>query len=372
MRRWLPRPSRAPFLLCACVLLLPAAQAQQRKPRLHGPVPARASKPDGGVSLYKAWLEEDVRWIITDDERSAFRRLTDDEERDQFIDEFWFRRDPTPHTIENEFRDEHYRRIAFANKHFGAPDIPGWKTDRGWFYIVFGPPDEIESHPKLKRSLRDESDAGAFRYDIWRYEYIEGLGKEIELEFVDTCLCGNYRLAIHPATSFEDPVPQTWTRWYWDLLAGKESAAFEGSGLGNPPAVRFKDLEVLISHRIDIRLLPFDVRTDFTKVTNATTLVPVTIQLRNRDLAFLKKDGAGESAVNIFGRVIALTGRVAETFEDTLEFDVPNGSLPRSPDSTALCQKTLPLRPGSYRLDIAVKDVNGERVGTWSHGLAVP
>jgi GWxTD domain-containing protein len=371
MCRWLPRPSGAPFLLCACVLLLPAAQAQQQKPRLHGPVPARVLKLDGGVSLYKAWLEEDVRWIITDEERSAFRRLTDDEERDQFIDEFWFRRDPTPRTIENEFRDEHYRRIAFANKYFGAHGIPGWKTDRGRFYIVFGPPDEIESHPELKRRLPHVGDADAFPYDVWRYDYIEGLGKEIEQEFVDTCLCGNYRLAIHPATS-DDPVPQPWTRWYWGLLADKESAAFEGSGLGNPPAVRFKDLEVLVSHRIDIRLLPFDVRADFTKVTNATTLVPVTIQLRNRDFAFLKKDGAGESAVNIFGRVIASTGRVVETFEDTLQVDVPNGSLPRSPDSTPLSQKTLPLRPGSYRLDIAVKDVNGDRVGTWSHGLAVP
>ena len=371
MRRWLPRPSGPAFLLCACVLLLPAAQAQQQKPRLHGPASARAVKLDGTVSLYKAWLEEDVRWIITDEERTVFKQLADDEERDQFIDAFWFRRDPTPHTIENEFKDEHYRRIAFANEHFGAHGIPGWKTDRGRFYIVFGPPDEIESHRELKRRLPDEGNPDAFPNDVWRYDYIEGLGEEIELEFVDKCLCGSYRLAIHPATSFEDPVPQPRIPWDWVLPADHESAAFEGSGLGNPPAVRFKDLEVLVSHKIDIRLLPFDVRTDFTKVTNATTLVPVTIRLRNRDLAFLKKDGAAESAINIFGRVIALTGRVVETFEDTLQVDVPNGSLPRSPGST-LCRKTLPLRPGRYRLDIALKDVNGDRVGTWSHGLVVP
>jgi len=97
-------------------------------------------------SPYRKWLEEDVVYIITDEERRAFKNLQTDEEREQFIEQFWLRRDPTPDTVENEYKEEHYRRIAYANERF-ASGIPGWKTDRGRIYITFGPPDEIESHP---------------------------------------------------------------------------------------------------------------------------------------------------------------------------------------------------------------------------------
>src|SRR5215471_14548096 len=106
---------------------------------------AKALKQELGKT-YKKWLDEDVRWIITDEERSAFMQLSNDEERDQFIEAFWARRDPTPDTPENEFKEEHYRRIAYANEHFAA-GIPGWKTDRGRIYIMYGPADGIESHP---------------------------------------------------------------------------------------------------------------------------------------------------------------------------------------------------------------------------------
>ena len=94
---------------------------------------------------YRKWLNEDVAYIITDEERAAFKRLQTDEEREQFIEQFWLRRDPTPDTVENEFKEEHYRRIAYANEHI-ASGIPGWKTDRGRIYIKYGPPDEIEDH----------------------------------------------------------------------------------------------------------------------------------------------------------------------------------------------------------------------------------
>src|SRR5215831_16987697 len=79
---------------------------------------------------YRKWLNEDVAYIITDEERAAFKRLQTDEEREQFIEQFWLRRDPTPDTVENEFKEEHYRRIAYANERY-ASGIPGWKTDRG-------------------------------------------------------------------------------------------------------------------------------------------------------------------------------------------------------------------------------------------------
>src|SRR6185369_4571075 len=100
---------------------------------------SKALKQELG-STYKKWLDEDVRWIITDEERETFKRLSNDEERDNFIEQFWLRRDPTPDTVENEYKEEHYRRITYANEHFAAGK-PGWKTDRGRIYVMFGPPD---------------------------------------------------------------------------------------------------------------------------------------------------------------------------------------------------------------------------------------
>src|ERR1700747_287328 len=138
---------------------------------------------------YKKWLNEDVAYIITDEERAAFKQLSNDEERDNFIEAFWQRRDPTPDTVENEFKEEHYRRIAYANEHFAA-GIPGWKTDRGRMYIVYGKPDEIESHPSGGSYERPMEEGGGetstFPFEDWRYRYLEGIGQEIIIEFVDT------------------------------------------------------------------------------------------------------------------------------------------------------------------------------------------
>src|SRR3974390_2261524 len=148
---------------------------------------------------YRKWLNEDVAYIITDEERTAFKRLQTDEEREQFIEQFWLRRDPTPDTVENEFKEEHYRRIAYANENF-ASGIPGWKTDRGRIYITYGPPDEKESHPSGGSYERPPEEGGGttstFPFEQWRYRYIEGIGSNIIIEFVDTCMCGDYHMTL--------------------------------------------------------------------------------------------------------------------------------------------------------------------------------
>jgi GWxTD domain-containing protein len=100
---------------------------------------------DGGPNRFKTWLEQDVAWIITPAEKTVFNRLQNDEQRDKFIEAFWLCRDPTPDTYENEFKEEHYRRIAYANDHFAAQE-PGWKTDRGRIYIVYDPPDHVSAY----------------------------------------------------------------------------------------------------------------------------------------------------------------------------------------------------------------------------------
>jgi GWxTD domain-containing protein len=350
---------------------------------------------------YKKWLDEDVRWIITDEERSAFKQLSNDEERDQFIEAFWQRRDPTPDTVENEYKEEHYARIAYANEHFAA-GIPGWKTDRGRMYIMYGKPDEIDSHPSGGTYDRPMEEGGGttstFPFEDWRYRYIEGVGQEVMIEFVDTCMCGDYHMTIDRGE--KDALmytPNAGLTMYEEMGMSTKANRFNGglerlgqgpfssqngtkefdrletfAKLNKPPAVKFKDLEEVVTSKISYNLMPFDVRADFVKVTGDTVLTPVTIQIKNRDITFANKDGVQRGVVNIFGRVTTLSGRVAQTFEDTVQADVPAELLPKVVENSQIYWKALPLRPGHYRLDVVVKDVNGDRKGTWSKSLQVP
>jgi GWxTD domain-containing protein len=351
----------------------------------------------------KDWLDKDVVWIITDEERKAFMMLSNDEERENFIESFWQRRDPTPDTAENEFKEEHYRRIAYANEHFPA-GIPGWKTDRGRIYIVFGPADEIESHPSGGQYERPMEEGGGststFPFEQWRYRYIEDIGQEVIIEFVDTCMCGDYHMTID--RSEKDALlmtPNGGLTLYEQMGMSSKANRFTGGGLerlgqspfnrdlqtkqfdrleqfaklSKAPAIKFKDLEnALVTHKMILNPMPFDVRADFVKVTSDTVLVPVTVQIKNRDVTFQNKDGIERGTVNIFGRVTTLTGRIAQTFEDTVQVDVPTELLPRTAENSSVYWKALPLKPGRYRLDLVVKDVNGDRTGVWSRALPVP
>ncbi len=146
--------------------------------------------PDGP---YRKWLNEDVIWIITDKERADFKKLSDDKQRDQFVQAFWERRNPTG-APENTSREEHYRRIAYANKQFAAGIVPGWKTDRGRFYIMYGPPDKVTRHLSSDKPRPHGIQRSFFDSEDWHWAYIEGLGCDVVIEFVDTCECGEYQL----------------------------------------------------------------------------------------------------------------------------------------------------------------------------------
>ncbi len=145
-------------------------------------------------SRYQHWLDQDVRWIITPEERDAFVQLSSDRERDRFIEEFWQRRDPTPETPENEFKEEHYRRIAYSDMHFGWAKVQGWETDRGRIYIFYGPPDSILNKPMVTDS------GGSKTAQIWHYNYMEHRGSTgaMNVRFIDWCGCGDYRLLQNP------------------------------------------------------------------------------------------------------------------------------------------------------------------------------
>jgi GWxTD domain-containing protein len=351
---------------------------------------------------YKKWLDEDVVYIITDEERAAFRQLSNDEERDNFIEAFWQRRDPTPDTEENEYKEEHYQRIAYANEHFAA-GVPGWRTDRGRMYIVFGKPDEIESHPAGGSYERPMEEGGGetstFPFEDWRYRYIDGIGQEVIIEFVDTCMCGEYHMTLD--RSEKDALlmtPNAGLTLYEQMGMSNKSARFSGNGMERlgvgpdssmlqtkqfdrleqfaklqaAPKIKFTDLEEAVNSKVILNPMPFDVRTDFVKVTSDTVLVPVTIQMRNRDITFVNKDGIQRGTVNIFARLSTLTGKIVQTFEDTVQVDVPAELLPRTAENASVYWKALPLRAGRYKLNIAVKDVNGDRKGVWSRSVVVP
>ena len=353
---------------------------------------------------YKTWLNQDVIWIITDEEARAFRTLSNDEERDAFIEQFWLRRNPNPDSPENEFREEHYRRIAYANEHFAAGK-PGWKTDRGHIYISFGKPDSIDAHPSGGSYQRPMDEGGGetstFPFEVWNYRYLEGIGENVELEFVDTCQCGDYHFTIDRGE--KDAllhVPGAGQTQYEEMGMAKKADRFKGGvetlGTGHmsstqgakefdrlelqaklfaPPAIKFTDLDNVISEHklINGPLFPFDVRTDFIKVTDSTVLVPVTVQLKNRDITFVTKDGVSKGFVNILVKVSTLTHKTVQSQEDTVQVEQPAELLAKSLNRASVYWKALPLLPGLYRLDIAIKDVNNpDHIGIYGKSLEVP
>jgi len=355
-------------------------------------------------TTYKTWLNQDVVWIISDEEKKAFKNLSNDEERDAFIEQFWLRRNPDPDSQDNEFREEHYRRIAYANEHFAAGK-PGWKTDRGHIYISFGKPDSIDSHPSGGSYERPMDEGGGetstFPFEVWHYRYLEGIGDNIDLEFVDTCQCGDYHFTID--RSEKDAllrVPGGGETLYEQMGMAKKADRFKGGieNLGNgplsagqegkqfdrielaakvfaPPPVKFKDLESFIS---DHKLLtgpvfPFDVRTDFVRVTEDTVLVPITLQIKNKDVTFSTKDGVSKGVVNILGKVSTITHKPVQTFEDTVEITEPSELLSQTLEKQSVYWKALPLRPGAYRVDIGIKDLNNpDHVGIYAQSINVP
>jgi GWxTD domain-containing protein len=358
---------------------------------------------------YKTWLNEEVPYIITDDERRAFMSLSNDEEREAFIENFWQRRNPNPDSLENEFREEHYRRIQYANDHYAAGK-PGWKTDRGRIYIMWGAADSIDSHPSGGMYERPMEEGGGetstFPFEVWHYRYLEGIGENIDLEFVDTCQCGDYHYTID--RSEKDAlknVPGAGLTQYEEMNHKGKEDRFGGSGLeqlGNgpmgagdqskefdriemaskifaPPPVKFGDLDAALDAFSSTHKLlsgppfPFDVRTDFVKVTDSMDMVPITIQLRNRDITFVTKDGVSKGTVNILCKVTTIMHKTVQTFEDTVGVEEPSELLEKALDGKRLYQKSLPLQPGLYRLDIAIKDVNNpDHIGIFGRALEVP
>jgi GWxTD domain-containing protein len=351
-------------------------------------------------SPYKKWLEEEVPYIISDEEKAAFKKLGTDDEREQFIETFWERRNPNPGSPDNEFKEEYYRRIAYANERYSS-GIPGWKTDRGRIYIMYGPPDEIEAHSSGGAYERPMNEGGGststYPFERWRYRYIENIGENIELEFVDPTMTGEYHLTFDPGE--KDALLHVPGAGLTQLeamnMGGSKLDRFtstDGTTIGQvmggnddefdrldryyqifkAPAVNYKDLKAVVTSTLTTQLLPFEVRQDFIRVTDDNVLVPVTLQVSNRDLQFTNLNGVMHAALDIYGQISTLGGKIVSRFEDTVALDVPTPDFQRFGGLTSAYQKSVPLHPGLYKLTVVIKDTQSGRAGSLEVSTRVP
>jgi GWxTD domain-containing protein len=352
-------------------------------------------------SGYDSWLRDEVPDIITEDERRAFLDLSTNEEREQFTKIFWDNRNPQPESPANTVREEHYRRLAYADEHFTS-GIPGRKTDRGRIYIIWGPPDEIESHPTGGTYDRPMQQGGGstttYSWELWRYRHLEGIGENIEIEFVDPSGSGEYHITMDPCekdalTHIPGAGPSLAEMLGQSTKAGRFS---NSSGTTCPMPLggmsttanefdnqdryfrvqhapeHLKELAEKVTTRLVINQLPFQYRADFLRATTSTVLVPITVQLRNRDISFQGRQGVQSAVLELYGRITNPGGRVIQAFEEVISRDIPDSLFQSSRDLYSIYQKVVPLRAGLYRVDIVLKDRQSGYIGTVGAALRVP
>ena len=351
--------------------------------------------------VYKKWVNTDVAYIITKDEKKAFYALTTDEERENFIENFWRRRDPNPDTEENEYREEYYERIAYANEHFTS-GIPGWKTDRGRIYIAWGKPDEIESHPSGGAYDRPSYEGGGstttYPFETWFYRHLDNVGDGVEIEFVDPTGSGEYRIARD--ANEKDAlltVPGAGLTTAEQLGLSDKADRISGIGGANsqnymreqdspfrrmeiinnlqrPPQVKFSDLQGSLSDSpvIDKNPLNFDLRVDFFRQSEDRVITTFTVQTTNKELSFEKLGGLETATMNIFGRITAVSGKRSGIFEDSVTTNATAEELAQAKDRKSVYQKAIALTPGTYKVDVVVRDVATGNKGIVNMGFTVP
>ncbi|CAN5684100.1 hypothetical protein BH18ACI1_BH18ACI1_08530 [soil metagenome] len=348
--------------------------------------------------VYKKWLSNDVAYIITSDEKKAFKALKTNEERENFIENFWRRRDPNPDTEENEYREEYYERIAYANEHY-ASGIPGWKTDRGRIYIAHGKPDSVESHPAGGSYDRPSYEGGGstttYPFETWFYRHLDNVGDGIEIEFVDPTGTGEYRIARN---AYEKDalanVPGGGLTTAEQLGISDRSQRQLGAGqtyygreqdnpfrkleiirnLSQPPQVKFSDLQASLTDSpvIDNNPLDFDLRVDFFRQSDDRVVTTFTVQANNKELVFEPVGGLQTARMNIFGRITAVSGKRSGIFEDSATTSASTEELTEAKDRKSVYQKAIALTPGTYKVDVVVRDVVSGNRGIRNIGFTVP
>ncbi len=373
------------------------AAGQQSKANVH------KQQQEEQQDYFRKWLHEDITYIITPEEKTVFETLTTPEEKDQFIEQFWYRRDPDPGTTINQSREEHYRRIAYANERF-ASGLPGWKSDRGRIYIIHGPPDEVEMHPSGGRYRRPAWEGGGttstYPFEVWWYRHIEGVGQGVELEFVDPSFSGEYRLALSPdekdamlhvpgvgltlaeqfglATKANRPSFASGNREYYPLRArrAKDNPFIRYEtfvGVQRPKKIYYDDLKELVDVNVTYNDLAFELRKDYFKLNDEQVLVTITLTLQNQNLAFKEENGVYVAKVGVYGVVTTITKRIIKEFEDDLIHAYQAEFFQQGLHRRSTYQKIIVLdRKLRYKLDLVVKDVHSGKVGVIRQGIFTP
>ncbi len=397
------RPARLRALSLAALLALtlsaPATRAQQNNKQTDSPdvmSRTRNKKPEV-KKIFREWVNNDVAYIITDKEREIFKHLQSDEEREAFIEGFWQRRDPDPDTEENEFKETYYERIAYANEHY-ASGIPGWKTDRGRIYIMYGKPDELESHPAGGPYERESYEGGGqtstYPFEKWFYRYIEGVGSGVEIEFVDPTGSGEYRIARSPDE--KDAllyIPGAGLTFREQLgLESKTNRVTNGApysreqdspfsrlqqqaDLFRAPVIKNTELAGILSSNsglIEDSPLDFDLRVDFFRQSDDRVMTAFTIQTENKDLTFTDVGGIQRAKMNIFGRIMSVNGRRVGVFEDSVTTDATAEELVAAKGRKSAYGKVVPLPPGTYKVDVVVRDITTGAQQVRHQGFTVP
>ncbi len=356
---------------------------------------------------YAKWLNEDVKYIISEEEKSVFQKLTTPEEKDSFIEQFWLRRDPDPRTDSNEFKAEHYRRIAFANERFRSGK-PGWMTDRGRVYIIHGEPAYIERHPSGGNYTRTGAEGSgqsfAYPFEVWYYGHVDAIGDTMELEFVDPSFSGEYRLALRPEEKdmlLYVPGTAPTVREIVGVDSGRKDRPFFNPGVENNPLeaslrgyrardrpfarysryalsqtapdIKFSDLKQIVTTNITYHDLPARFRTDLIRLNTEQALAPVTVEVENQELNFALQNGLYRADLNLYGVVRTMTGRIISEFEDTVVAEYRPEHLERGRRIKSVYQKVVILDQGNrYRVDLVVRDKNSNRTAVLQAGLVVP
>jgi GWxTD domain-containing protein len=366
---------------------------------------SQKSEEKSQAKYYDKWLNQDVIYIITDEERAVFKKLQTPEEKDTFIEQFWLRRAPDPNRGANEFREEHYRRIAFANDNF-ASGIPGWKTDRGRIYIMYGAPAEIEDHSGGENYIRKPNEGGGetavYPFQVWRYRNIEGVGDDIEIEFVDRSWSGEYRQAmnswekdmlmyvdgmgettserlglasramrpgLHPGNLNDMSMMSKYGMHSKDMPFEKMLQYFN---LQRPPVIRQKELQEAVQARVSYNLLPFSYGISYVYMEGDKALVPITLEIENKELLYRAMNEIYRARVGLYGAVTALSGKIVAEFEDTIYSEYTAERLPQGQTQKSMYQRHVLLPAGRYKLDFIVKDINADKMGTLSTNLSIP
>ncbi len=368
---------------------------------------AKKAGQEERLDYFKKWLEEDVKYIITDEERDVFNQLSTPEEKESFIEQFWFRRDTNPATAANEFKTEHYRRIAYVNERFQSGK-PGWMTDRGRVYIIHGEPEYTERYPSGGPYARKHSEGGGSTYtypfEIWHYRHLDGIGDNVDLEFVDPSFSGEYRLALRPEEKdmllyvsgtaptirevlgresgridrpYFNPGLENNSKWRGLHGYRAEDAPFARyarfAQAQKAPEIKFKDLREMVTTNVTFQNFPFEMRSDFLRLNEKQVMAPITIQVQNREMTFQSSNGVSTARANIYGLVRNMIGRIEAEFEDTVVAEYTNADIERGRLQLSVYQKLLVLEAGKrYRIDVVVRDQYSKRSGFLQGGLDVP